>query len=82
MPNAAAGGIGLQRGEAALLLRFAKRNAARARAPFSPKWEMRGAASRLTLNEDSRRCGKAAFLRVREVAGTPKAAVRRYAAAS
>ncbi len=41
-PNAAAGGIGLQRGFAALLMRFASRNAWRARAPFSPKWEMRG----------------------------------------
>ena len=34
-PNAAAGGIGLQRGFAALLMRFASRNAWRARAPLS-----------------------------------------------
>ena len=41
------------------------------------KREMMGGERSEPLNEGSRRCGKAAFLRVRKVAGTPKAAVRR-----
>jgi len=64
-PDAAAGGIGQRRGKAAPLMRFASRNAWRARAQFLPEWEMRAARrAQRAAGEGRRKCGQTAFREV------------------